>query len=85
MTIPPLAPHNIRTEVERYISWPGQALAYKIGEMKIIELRKKAEAELGSDFDIRGFHDAVLGNGGIPLGILEEQINHWIATTKLGQ
>ena len=80
-----LAPHNIRTEVERYISWPGQALAYKIGEMKIIELRTKAEAELGSEFDIRGFHDAVLGNGGIPLGILEEQINHWIATTKSGQ
>ncbi len=80
-----LAPHNIRTEIERYISWPGQALAYKIGEMKIIELRRKAEKELGADFDIRGFHDAVLGNGGIPLNILEEQINAWIASNKQGQ
>lgn len=80
-----LAPHNIRTEVERYISWPGQALAYKIGEMKILELRKKAKAELGDEFDIRGFHDAVLGNGGIPLTILDEQITNWISTTKSGQ
>ena len=77
-----LAPHNIRTEVERYISWPGQALAYKMGELKIVELRTKAEKELGEDFDIRGFHDAVLGNGGVPLGILEQQIDAWIAKMK---
>ncbi len=73
-----LSPHNIRTEVERYISWPGQALAYKIGELKILELRQRAEARLGDKFDIRKFHDAVLGSGGIPLNILEEQINAWI-------
>lgn len=73
-----LAPHNIKTEVERYISWPGQALAYKIGELKILELRARAEKALGADFDIRGFHDEVLGHGGIPLNILEEQIDNWI-------
>jgi len=79
-----LAPHNIRTEVDRYISWPGQALAYKVGELKIWELRKRAEAALGADFDIRGFHDAVLGNGGIPLDILDQQIDIWIAEQKAG-
>jgi len=73
-----LSPHNIRTEVERYISWPGQALAYKIGELKILELRERAEERLGSSFDIRKFHDEVLGAGGIPLDILEERINAWI-------
>ena len=73
-----LSPRNIKTEVERYISWPGQALSYKIGELKIIELRERASRELGEKFDIRRFHDAVLKNGGIPLDILEEQIDRWI-------
>ena len=73
-----LSPRNIKTEVERYISWPGQALSYKIGELKIIELRERASAALGEKFDIRRFHDAVLKNGGIPLDILEEQIDLWI-------
>ncbi len=77
-----LAPHNIKTEVQRYISWPGQALAYKIGELKILELRSKAEASLGDDFDIRTFHDAVLSNGGIPLDILEKQIERFIFEEK---
>lgn len=82
-----LAPHNIKTEVERYISWPGQALSYKIGELKILELRKKAEDSLGNDFDIRRFHDAVLSNGGLPLDILETQIDRFIFNerTRLAQ
>ena len=77
-----LAPHNIKTEVQRYISWPGQALAYKVGELKILELRAKAKTELGADFDIRRFHDAVLSNGGLPLDILETQINRFIFDEK---
>jgi len=77
-----LSRSNIRTEVDRYISWPGQALAYKIGEMKILELRERAEERLGDDFDIRGFHDAVLENGSVPLSILERQIDRYIARAK---
>lgn len=77
-----LAPHNIKTEVQRYISWPGQALAYKIGELKILELRTKARSELGDDFDIRRFHDAVLSNGGLPLDVLEKQIDQFIFAEK---
>lgn len=77
-----LAPHNIKTEVERYISWPGQALAYKIGELKILELRKRAETQLGNKFDIRRFHDAILMDGGMPLGILETKIDRWIFEEK---
>lgn len=73
-----LAPHNIKTEVQRYISWPGQALAYKIGELKILELRAKTEAALGTDFDIRRFHDAVLSGGGLPLDILETRIDRFV-------
>ncbi len=73
-----LAPHNIKTEVQRYISWPGQALSYKIGELKILELRAKTKAALGADFDIRRFHDAVLSRGGLPLSVLESQIDQFI-------
>ncbi|MEP1231531.1 MAG: DUF885 domain-containing protein [Litorimonas sp.] len=73
-----LASHNIKTEVERYISWPGQALSYKIGELKILELRTRAQDALGEAFDIRMFHDAVLENGGVPLDILEAKIEKFI-------
>ena len=73
-----LSKHNIQTEVDRYISWPGQALSYKIGELKILELRKRAQTKLGDKFDIRSFHDAILANGSIPLDILDSQINQYI-------
>ena len=77
-----LSLHNIEAEVNRYITWPGQALAYKIGELKMQELRKRASDELGADFDLRRFHDALLENGGVPLSVLEEHINAWIAAEK---
>ncbi|MFL6843942.1 MAG: DUF885 domain-containing protein [Allosphingosinicella sp.] len=73
---------NIDAEVNRYISWPGQALGYKIGELKIRELRTKAERELGARFDLRRFHDAVLLQGSVPLDVLEAQVNAWIAAEK---
>lgn len=79
-----LSESNIRTEVDRYISWPGQALGYKIGELKILELRERAENALGSDFDIRAFHDAVLEKGSLPLSLLERQIDRYIAETRTG-
>jgi uncharacterized protein (DUF885 family) len=72
----------VRSEVQRYIVWPGQATAYKIGMLKILELREKARTELGDTFDIRGFHDAVLGGGALPLAILERRVNDWIAEKK---
>ena len=77
-----LSRSNIRSEVDRYISWPGQALGYKIGELKIIELRERAERELGSEFDIRAFHDAILEDGGLPLDILESKMLRWISDRK---
>ncbi len=77
-----LSLHEVTTETDRYISWPGQALAYKIGELKIRELRARAEEALGADFDVRHFHDAVLANGSVPLDILEELINAWIEEQK---
>jgi uncharacterized protein (DUF885 family) len=69
---------NIATEVDRYIAWPGQALAYKLGQMQILELRERARKALGPSFDIRAFHDAVLNEGPVPLEILEIRMNAWI-------
>ena len=72
----------IRSEVQRYLVNPGQATAYKVGMIRIQQLRKKAEAELGDKFDIRGFHDAVLGGGSLPLDLLERRVDGWIAQRK---
>ena len=69
---------DVLNEVDRYINWPGQALAYKIGQLKILELRAKAELKIGDDFDIKEFHDEVLKRGALPLDILEKYINEWI-------
>ncbi|MFY9645595.1 MAG: DUF885 domain-containing protein, partial [Terriglobales bacterium] len=73
---------NINTEVDRYIAWPAQALSYKMGQTKILELRAKAQKELGPKFNIRAFHDAVLDQGPLPLDVLETKINNWIAATR---
>lgn len=77
-----LSLHNVQTEVDRYISWPGQALAYKMGELTIWELRAKAEKELGDDFDIREFHDAIVASGGLPLVLLRARIDEYIDDVK---
>lgn len=79
-----LAPLNIKTEVTRYIGWPGQALGYKIGEIQIRNLRARAEQALGDDFDIREFHDLVLEKGALPLEILEARVDAWIAEKSGG-
>jgi uncharacterized protein (DUF885 family) len=73
---------NINTEVDRYIAWPAQALSYKMGQMKILELRARAQKELGAKFDVRAFHDAVLDQGPLPLDMLDAKINEWITTQK---
>lgn len=75
---------EVQSETDRYIVWPGQALAYKIGQMKIVELRERARRELGPRFDVRGFHDQILGAGALPLDILEARIDGWIRREKAG-
>jgi uncharacterized protein (DUF885 family) len=80
----PNPPGDIEKAIERYIVYPGQATAYMIGKLKIMELRERARTELGEDFDIRQFHEAVLTNGPVPLDILEEQVDQWIQEQKQG-
>jgi uncharacterized protein (DUF885 family) len=75
---------DIGREVDRYFNWPGQATSYMVGQLKIAELRAKAERELGPTFDIRSFHEAVLGQGALPLDVLEEQVTAYIAARKKG-
>ncbi|HJS16320.1 MAG TPA: DUF885 domain-containing protein [Rheinheimera sp.] len=77
-----LSMHNVTTEIDRYISWPAQALSYKLGELTIKKLRREAEQQLGNDFDVREFHDVVLGNGSVPLSILEQQVTNYIQQKK---
>jgi uncharacterized protein (DUF885 family) len=74
-----LSLHEVTTEVDRYISWPGQALSYKLGEYTIWQLRREAESRLGENFDLRAFHDAILALGSVPLDILQEEVRRWIA------
>ena len=72
------AEHDIVVEVDRYIVWPGQALAYKLGELKIKELRRLSQEKLGDKFDVRQFHDQILGQGALPLDVLEARVRSWI-------
>jgi len=73
-----LARLDIESEIDRYISWPGQALAYKIGELRILQLRREAEKKLGDKFDHRAFHDALLSGGAMPIDVLETRMRKWI-------
>ena len=75
---------SIQAETDRYVAWPGQALAYKIGQLKILELRDRAQKALGAKFDLRAFHDQVIDAGALPLDVLESQIDTWIAGQKAG-
>ena len=79
-----LSLHEVNTETDRYISWPGQALSYKMGELKIRELRKKAEVALENKFDIREFHEVLLEQGTVTLSIMENRINNYIESVKNG-
>jgi uncharacterized protein (DUF885 family) len=77
-----LSLHEVNTEINRYIAWPGQALAYKMGELKIKELRKRAASALGDKFDIRQFHDLLLSEGTLTLRLMEKLVDRYIETTK---
>jgi uncharacterized protein (DUF885 family) len=73
---------NVQAEVDRYVAWPAQALGYKMGQLKFLELRAKAQQALGPNFDIRGFHDTILDSGALPLDVVEQRVNAWIASQQ---
>ena len=73
---------NIQAEVDRYIGWPAQALGYKMGQLEILQLRTRAQEALGSRFDVRAFHDEIIGSGALPLDVLDRRVNKWIAVQK---
>ena len=76
---------NVQAEVDRYIAWPAQALGYKIGQLKFLELRAKAQKALGPKFDIRGFHDTILDSGALPLDVVEQRVDAWIASQQAAE
>jgi prolyl oligopeptidase len=80
-----LARHDVEAEIDRYIAWPGQALAYKIGELRISRLRQEAEQQLGAKLDLRAFHDALLAEGAMPIDLLEARMRAWLDEQKNGQ
>ena len=71
---------NVQSEVDRYIAWPGQALAYKLGQLEILKLREEARQKLGSKFDLRAFHDEIVGSGPLPLDVLHSEVESWISS-----
>lgn len=77
-----MAESDIIAEVERYMAIPGQALSYKVGQLKILALRERAEKALGDKFDLKAFHDQILTSGSLPMAVMEQKIDRWIAATK---